>query len=156
MRGGMVPQQLGKGFEHTFSLMARTCGLKVIRVPEAGRWIGRGSFKPISGLCDFILIKNGLAAFIDTKTTAGDSFSASSVNPDQLEHLVGVGDMCPAGYVVFFRKTDQVVFYSWSDLMILTPDSSLKPQHGKLLGSIMKFDPTEIFSCYRPDGMSLI
>ena len=156
MRGGIVPQAEGKGFESTFKLMCQSNGLKVIRVPEAGRWIGRGSFRPIPGLCDFIIIKNGLAAFIDTKSTANDVFAASLIKKQQLDHLMGVGDMCPAGYVVFFRGIDKVVFFSWKLLMLLSPDSSLKPEHGRTLGTIFNFDPNEIFSCYDTDDVSLI
>lgn len=156
MRGGHKPQAEGKAFESTFETVCQVKGLKAIKVPEAGRWIGRGAFKPIPGLCDFIIIKDGLAAFVDTKTTADGVFKASAINKDQLEHLIGVGDQCPAGYVVYFRQFDKVIFFSWKVLMLTAANTSLKPDRGILLGGLMNFDPKQIFSCYEKDFVSLI
>ncbi len=156
MRGGSKPQAEGKAFENTFKVVCQSKGMKAIKVPEAGRWIGRGAFKPVPGLCDFIIIKSGAVAFVDTKTTGDGVFKASAINKDQLEHLIGVGDMCPAGYVVHFRVFDKVVFFSWKVLMLTPPDSSLKPERGIFLGNLTNFNPVEIFSCYEKDVVGLI
>jgi penicillin-binding protein-related factor A (putative recombinase) len=148
MRGGNRPRAEGKGFEGIFETVCQLQGLKVIKVPEAGRWIGRGAFKPIPGMCDFIIIDNGRVAFVDTKSIDQEVFPASLISPNQLEHLTSVGDVCPAGYVVCFRPIQRVVYFPWNVLLATPARTSLSPADGIDLGQLSFFSVKKIFACH--------
>lgn len=117
-------------------------------VPEAGRWIGPGSFRPIPGLCDYILINHdGRSAFVDTKSINDIRFPYSLIDRNQLKHMQSVGDLCPAGYVVYFRPAARVVFLTWKQLEMTGPRESIQFEHGLDLGPIGFFDAKKIFAC---------
>ncbi len=127
--------------------MAQLQGLRVIKIPEMGRWIGAGAFKPIAGWSDFMLIHpDGRTAFIDTKTTASDRFAYSAINFDQIKFFSKVGDLLPAGYVVYFRETNAVVLLPWTQLNGLRPGESLSCVDGRSLGHLTNFSVAKIFS----------
>lgn len=138
----------GKGFEAVFKTRAQLEGLRCLKVPEAGRWMGRGLFKPIPGWCDYVLLDSaGRAAWVDTKSIEDTRYRYSLINQDQLKFLTGVGDVCPAGYVIFFRPAHAIVFISWQKLMTIGPEEGLCPQDGVHLGSELDFSPRRIFAC---------
>lgn len=156
-RGGFRPQAEGKAFEATFESIAQLSGLRVISVPEAGRWIGPGAFKPIPGMCDFILInQEGKAAFVDTKSVDDIVFKYSLVDANQLKQLKSVGDLCPAGYVVCFRPIGRVIFFPWHMLERIQPRESIIHELGFDLGPLGFFRPDKIFACKGPEFVDTI
>jgi len=123
-------------------------GFKILDVPEAGRWIARGVFKPIPGMCDWIVIdQDGRSAFIDTKSLGNVNYPYSMIDPNQLKQLRAVGDRCPAGYVVYFRPVNKVYFLDWRILSGCRQGESIKMEDGVELGPITNFRVKKIFSC---------
>lgn len=150
-RGGIKAQAEGKGFENIFKTAASLDGLKVFKIPEAGRWLGPGTFRPVAGWCDFMLLdQTGRAGFVDTKTIEGERFPYSQLNQDQLKFLESVGDVCPSGYVICFRSMNYAaLFFSIRILRSLQPGSSLNPSDGIPLGYSHNIKPSKIFIATR-------
>lgn len=85
---------------------------------------------------DFIASKNGRALVFDAKTLNGETFPKSACEPHQVEALLKFeASKLTAGYIVFFRALDSVVFFSASRLKQLAPRCSLKSSDGIKLGS---------------------
>lgn len=93
-----------------------------------------------------VIDSDGRTGFIDAKTIDNDRFQYSLIDRDQIDFLKSVGDICPAGYVVFFRgNVQRVVFFRWMILMSCQPGTSLKPEEGLDLGPLTKFSVRKIF-----------
>ncbi len=94
-----------------------------------------------------MLIKpDGRTAFIDTKTTGNNTFAYSAINPDQLKFFSKIGDLVPAGYVVYFRETNAVTFLPWEQLDRLGPGESFSNTDGVGLGHLTNFSIKSIFA----------
>lgn len=124
---------------------AQLQGLRIKKVPEAGRWVGP-MFRPINGWTDFMLItQDGKVAFFDAKSSGGDRFPYAQIERNQLDFLRSIGDLVPAGYLVYFRPKNLVVFYNWETLASVVPKSSLEPGDGLIIGSLSSFRLENIF-----------
>ena len=145
----------GKGFESAFRVMANLCGLKVLKVPEMGRWMGPQAFKPIPGWSDFMLVsQTGHTAFVDCKTTIETSFSYSKINQDQVAFFQQVGDLCPAGYIINFVPFSMIVFIDWRKLQEVRPGESLSPADGLDLGRVPNIKVNDIFKHITRDAVA--
>jgi hypothetical protein len=152
---GHKAQANGKSFESAFHVMANLCGFKVKPIPTMGRWMGSNLFKPIPGWSDFMLIaQDGRSAFVDCKSTIETAFSYSKVNQDQIAFFQSVGDLCPAGYVVYFVPFNTVVFYEWQKLQALRPEESLGPDAGIVLGKIPALRIQDIMGVIKRDQVA--
>lgn len=92
-----------------------------------------------------LINQDGRAGFVDTKSADSETFAFSSINFEQVEFMAGMGDVCPAGYVICFRPVAEVVFFSWEQLMRVQPNTSLHYSQGKRLGNLGMFHPKFIF-----------
>ena len=93
---------------------------------------------PVKQPCDFVCAYKGLAAAVDTKTQGvGKTFNYSSINMDQVHsmHVLAEQGMI-AGYLVWLRQVDKLVFFSTKQLLECQPDDSLKIVDGIDLGNI--------------------
>lgn len=101
---------------------------------------------PIKTPFDFILYLNGKSVTLDIKFIEGDHFNYSWITPHQVESLLKIQETKnEAGYLIFFEKINQVVFFPASQLSSLKPRQSLKPQEGILIGSILAFNLSLLF-----------
>jgi penicillin-binding protein-related factor A (putative recombinase) len=141
----------GKGFENVFK--ARCYQERVLPVQNGleSTW-GKRGFKwvlvPKKSKPDFDLFWNGRAAVVDVKSTDDLYFSYSLINRDQLEKLILIGEQIPSGYVVCFRSLHKVIFFSWKELMLCRPGTSLEDKNGLYLGDLMSFSVKPIFSTF--------
>lgn len=86
---------------------------------------------------------------LDTKTQDGSTFPFSKIDEDQVLALLphekhGV----PAGYVVWLREINQVIFIAagfLQDAIGKRGSFRADSQYVKLLGSVETFSPTKIF-----------
>lgn len=144
---GLKAQNEGKAFEQAFATLSKLCGYTTLKIPEMGRWIGPGTFRPIAGWADFVLIDiNGRTAWIDAKSTANEVFAFSLINQEQVRFFEEIGDKCHAGYVVYYRALNTVVFHNWMQLKKLGTQESLKPSQGVELGKIPDIKVQKIFA----------
>jgi hypothetical protein len=92
---------------------------------------------PAKSPFDFILAKDGKVILCDAKSLDATTFTRSACKPHQIESLAGFEmSGLTAGFIVWLRKTDEVVFFKASQLKALPPRCSLKVSDGISLGSV--------------------
>jgi penicillin-binding protein-related factor A (putative recombinase) len=146
--GGKTAQQYGFGFEEIFRKRALSEGICPVRIPDSCKQISHTKFIRVKSPFDFVIAKNGKSAFIDCKTYKTSRLTYSDIDKHQLENLLSLGQHSAAGYVVWFRNEDQVVFFSWSIMSDLKPKNSLQALDGLVLGDIGNFYLSEIFATF--------
>lgn len=154
----MKAQAVGEQFEHMLKVPAQMMGATLVRMPDGCRTVRRGDALTnmrVKTPFDYILARKGQpCAFFDAKTVAGKSFSYSAINQDQVQwlRLLKHQGMC-AGYVVWFRGVDRVVWYDVDQLRRLQPRESLLPSDGVQLGGAIRMDLSGIFTRPLPSGI---
>jgi len=135
--GGKRAKSHGDEFEAIVKSAGALDGFHVIRMPDGCKVIGPNKLMRVRTPFDFIFVKSRKETFFaDTKTTEGKSFSHSQITPHQLDELLKIelnGGI--AGYIVYFRETNEIVWFSSSKLNSISRGESLKPEEGVLLGS---------------------
>lgn len=133
----------GKFFEELFKKRAQMNGLLARKNHLTAIVTGfNGRVNVVKSELDFTLInQDGRCGFFDCKSFGGDRFSHSFLNPKQIERAVLYNDWnVPSGFVFYFRKTNQIVFYSGKHIESVGPKNSFGPEDGQLLGRAELFD----------------
>lgn len=145
--GGKKAQSVGRGFEDTFETECLRRGVGFVEIPDGCRVFGRGKMFRAKTPFDCVIEYGGKSAIIDTKTTEQNSFTFSQIKEHQLKAiaLLTRNNAMIGGYVVYFRKANQIVLFTGNQLAALTPGDGLKHGEGAFLGSIETFDPRLIF-----------
>jgi hypothetical protein len=143
----------GAGWELILVKRARSKGLLALKNALSARPIGGNRFVPVKSRLDFDVIRrDGRVAYIDCKCFY-DRFNFSDINAKQLERaLLYQNWSIPSGFVVLFRKTDEVVFYSATSLAKIGSGNSFGPDEGLSLGHLSSFDLGLIFKAEEPVG----
>lgn len=147
---GKKAQSSGATFELIFQRQAQRQRVHCLQMPDGCRQIGGNRLIRVPTPFDWILAFNGKSAYVDTKTFEHDRLRRSDLVPHQIEALYNIGWHCPAGYVVWFRKTQAVVFYSWHFMIKIGQGQSASQQEGILLGTIEDFSVLPILEQYTP------
>lgn len=147
---GKAQQAFGSLFEELFHMTCgRTQGMAVTRFPDGCRVVGKNKVIRIKTPCDWILTFGGVTALIDTKTTESDSFPFSKIEKHQVKEMaIHAQSGARSGYVIWFRKSDDVVFMSSLFLLgLINQRGSLKAMNcsSSYLGKSRQFDPKMIF-----------
>lgn len=138
----------GAGWEDIFSIQAQNQGFFVRKVGLSARFIGAKKVIATRSFLDFQVARptDGRVAFIDTKTFAGDRFTYSDIDPEQLRKAIGYNAFkIPAGFLCLFRKTGDVGFFSGIRIAEIGPGNGFDISAGIHLGDIWKFDVSRIF-----------
>ena len=143
--GGLKAKQFGSAFEELFTVACNRSGMSCVRIPDGCRQYydkrsGRLALTRVQSPFDFLIARDGLAAVLDTKTVDAESFKFSDIVEHQLKSLLSVGHSLNAGYLVWFRPLNLVVWYSCFRLAKVQPNTSLKPEDGLALGAVEEFD----------------
>lgn len=140
-------KQTGGHFEKIFEHRGRLCGMLVLRNELSFRYKNGGKMLPIRADLDYrVCKKNGQVGFFDIKTFDADHFTYSQITPHQIQRArIYEAYNVPAGFVVFFKPSAQVVYYSGAALAEKGPRSRFLPEGGLLLGSPLTFDLRPIF-----------
>ena len=110
-------QAFGDLFETVFLRTCRGNGVAITRIPDGCKQVGKRIIR-VKTPWDWALSYNGRSAFIDTKTVDKVSFAYSSVTDHQVRALhTHEAAGAVAGYVIWFRPSDQVVFIPASRLL---------------------------------------
>ena len=92
---------------------------------------------PAKSPFDFILAQNGRVILCDAKSIYAATFTRSACKPHQIDSLYAFEmSGLTAGFIVWLRAVDQVVFFKASQLKDLPPRCSLKSSDGIQLGSV--------------------
>ena len=133
----------GNAFEEILARAARFEGIAIIKIPDGARRVprpgGRPLLLPVKTPFDFFFAKNGKVAVVDAKTTSGSNFSYGMITVHQVLSLLDMeNNGVRAGYIVYFRKVNQIVFLSATQLALLRPLQSLTPADGMNLGTVFE------------------
>lgn len=145
---GLRAKRQGEEFEHRFYHQAQINGFECIRIPDGCRTVrdryGKIGVMRIKSPFDFILLSEKKTLLVDTKSCESKHFARSKINYNQLTHLMRASRFHLAGYVVWFKKSDSVVFFHAKQLNGLRHGSSLSEAMGVHLGTLMNFDVRKI------------
>lgn len=152
--GGIKAKAYGQMFEDLFEMTCRKSGMALTSVPDSCKRLSQTKLIQVKSPFDWVLTHRGRTAVLDTKTTEHDTFSRSDISEHQVKELLihevagGLG-----GYVVWFRKRNEVVFFPASllDRILKKTEMNnalLSSQNScaMLLGSGATFDLVKIFS----------
>lgn len=125
----------------------RTQGLAITRFPDGCKVVGPNQIVQVKTPWDWVITYNSRTALIDTKTTEGDTFPHSKIEPHQVKEMYShsiAGNT--TGYVIWFRKSDEVYFASSLLLNnLLNVRGSLKAEMLQFLGKSSTFKPQIMF-----------
>lgn len=126
----------GKQFEEIFEIVARISGLLPIKNHLKAKVGWKGEIRLLKSNLDFMLIsQSGQVGFFDCKTFADDHFSYSQIDQAQIDTAVLYNYWnVPAGFVVWFRPTNQVCYFKGSAINKKGPGSSFNEKDGLVLG----------------------
>ena len=136
----MTPQKSGKQFEVLFEKIALHRGFFPVRIPN-GFQITQN--RPLKGFMvkspfDFILEheEHG-TAFLDLKTIATKKFPVALIKPHQIRILDKLSRNHISGFLVWFRKTDRIVFFKAHHAVLKT---HLLSEEGLDIGDLSNMD----------------
>lgn len=146
---GKKNQSIGSTFEDALEVMAVRAKILAQNNPTSCITTKRAIIRIKSNL-DYTLIDNGSVAFIDCKCFQENYFTYSQIDDKQLKlALRYIQHGVESGFVVWFRKSDQVYYYKASLLSTMGPGSRFNTQ-GILLGQFNSFDLKPILMKNKP------
>lgn len=138
----MSGREEGANFEDLFVRQARRNGLTPIKNYLSAKigWNGRIILLPSD--LDFKLVTpKGVIGYFDCKTFAEDYFTYADIDEDQLERAALYRDLkVPSGFVVFFRQSNEVVFFTARAITLKGPRNRFTSSDGRFLGTYEDFD----------------
>ncbi|CAK9250664.1 unnamed protein product [Sphagnum jensenii] len=147
---GKLSKEVGTTFEKLFEVHCRQRQMAFIKIPDGCRRVSLGGLGvkliPVKTPFDFFICKNGKSATVDCKTIDAALFKYSLCDQDQVNALTVTGEHIPSGYIIWFRETNRVVFFSVVLLRMLQQRTSLRDTDGLLLGDIDRFNPELILN----------
>jgi hypothetical protein len=140
---GAKAKQEGDAFQDFFFSACHAAGIYAIRFPDGARKVrgpgGKLRMIPVETPFDFILIGDGKSAYVDTKSISAERISYSLLKAHQVDVLKDIQDRnLKAGYVVHFKKTNDVYFFAANILQSLNARQSLSPEDGQFMGNLFR------------------
>jgi hypothetical protein len=149
MQRGRVAKAAGNHFEQLFEVMCERNKLCVTRFPDGCKRVSAKQLVQVKTPWDWIVTHRGTTAFIDTKTSCELSFPHSKITEHQiLEMIRHELHGAIAGYVIWLRKANVVVFVPASELLKLAREKGsiqFGQRHVLLLGTPNYFDVRILF-----------
>lgn len=142
----------GAAFEEFFALNCNRSGFNWLKLQPGARIYGkdqsgRPKWKLVQCPFDYLVAGNlnglAVAAYIDCKSINDDAFYSSMIDWDQINNLLTF-ESCghPAGYVIYFRKIQKIVFVRSSKIQAIGNSRTIRPDDGVTLGDLYSFDLT--------------
>lgn len=131
----------GLAFEDFFVNALRRSGFRVIHLPQGAKFVagkfGRPRLAPVKMPFDMIVSVKNKAGFFDSKSISDDNLVYSFLTPHQVDIMADLeSDGHRAGYIVHFKKTGRVIFYSAQKLQALERRCSYSQDDGVDLGTL--------------------
>lgn len=133
--GGRQSKIRGDNAENLLHREAMRTGWTVIKIPMGAKMISAVKMIRVRTDFDFVFIKGPRVLFVDSKTTKAKYYSCAQKTDHQVNKLREIerhGHQ--AGYIIQFSESKKVIFFKGSQLYDLQNNSSLKPEHGILIG----------------------
>lgn len=128
--------------------MARLQGMFARKVPLSATVKYNGRPVLIDSELDFQLIHSSRVAFVDCKSFSGEArFVYSELEEHQRKLAADLNyHGVPAGFCIWFRAIDAVVFFTGEEIEAKGPGSAFEWGEGILLGRGLDFDLHPIFA----------
>lgn len=154
---GYMAKRIGSGWENRLVSQCSFYDLDVVRIPDGCKQVAAKRLIRVRTPFDFIVADHYQAAFLDTKTVSKPSFGYTEIDQHQLSNLLKLWNKGhAAGYLIYFRPIDQVIFFNASLLAGIRRGSGLFLPSGLNLGNIDNFNPCLIFDKSPEDGNASI
>lgn len=146
---GQKAHAFGALFESMFQNSCKRLGVAITRIPDGCKTLSARKIVRVKTPFDWICSFEGKTALLDTKTTLGESFAHSSISDHQIHELVHhqiAGAV--AGYVIWLRKIDSIIFVPAEKLRTLSRDRGsihVGQEKVTLIGTSKTFDPRFLF-----------
>lgn len=142
---GPLNRAYGETFEKIFIRQAKSNGLYAKKNPT-GCITTHNRIIRIKSDLDFRLTnKQGRTAFVDTKCFDEDFFTYAQIKEKQLNQAVTNNHWnTPSGFVVWFRKSSQIQFYSGLTISLNGPRTRFDESNGLPLGIYSNFDLNKV------------
>lgn len=148
-KAGKKAKDAGNYFESIFEFNCENQKISYVKIPTGSKIVrSRGRIIPVNIKTpfDYVIGKNGKAAFLDCKTIESGNFSYSMIVPHQLESLVKFeNEGFKSGYLIFYRDVNKVVFFNSSQLSKLSKRQSIDINSGMIIGDNLIIDVSELF-----------
>lgn len=140
--GGLEAKRNGEEFENLIKYNAKKSGVTITQIPSGCRWVNGVRAVAVPTDFDFIAWKDGRAMAFDAKSTNGNTFTKSMVKQHQAVKLYEIeqNSNSTAGYLVWFKAHNVIVFFTATQLYNLKPRTSLKVTDGLRVGAAPTFD----------------
>lgn len=149
---GKLAKDMGDIFEAYTQAACRREGINLEKIPTGCKQAYyKGHLRTIlvKTPFDFILAKNKQSAFIDCKTIESGNFSASMRDNNQVMSLLRMHNQnIPAGYIIWFRDKNLVIFATAEQLAKMVPRESIKHTDGIILGEHNNFSLQRVLSFF--------
>ncbi len=135
-------QLYGSIWESLYFDEAKRSGLLARKAPLSCRVMWKGRIQLLPSQLDYQLADraSGRVGFFDCKCFEEDHFVYSQIDSNQLEQAVLWNEWnIPAGFVIFFRSTRQVVFFPGYIIANKGPQTRFTAKEGTRLGDWSKF-----------------
>lgn len=142
---GLIAKRSGDQFQRYFESRCRILKIDCVRIPDGCRQLSAFKTMRVKTPFDYIIAKNGLIAFLDLKSTRDKTLAYSKIERHQLAELARLGRHSRAGYLVFYREFNELVYYGYETLGALKPNESLSLDDGLRIGNVLIGDIGEIF-----------
>jgi hypothetical protein len=142
---GLQAKRLGDYFQRYFETRCKYQKIDCIRIPDGCRQLSAFKTMRVRTPFDYIIAFDKKVIFVDLKSIADKRFSFSKIERHQLVELTKLGRHAQAGYIVYFRECNEIVFYSYEILGRLQPQKSLDLEDGIRLGNVLNADIRSLF-----------
>lgn len=138
----------GLRWENRFQWACKEKRVTAFKIPLGARQVSATKLLRVQTPFDWVLVKNGMTALIDTKHCETKTLSKSRVTPHQMLALKEAHEQkIIAGYVVHFVSLDQVIFFDGAQLERCFNGQALYPTDGLNLGGHDNFDLDLLLDC---------
>jgi hypothetical protein len=148
-RAGKLAKDAGTTFEMLFEAHCNRHQIGFVKIPDGCRRVRTSwgvKLVPVRTPFDFVICKQGMAAALDCKTINKTRFSYTALDLHQLEALAKISAHIVSGYIIWYRESDRVCFYTIEELRALKIKTSLKDSEGLYLGRAEDLDPSLILN----------
>lgn len=137
----------GKQWESIFERTAHSQGVTCIRMPDGCRVVGPNKLIRVRTPFDYILIHKSTSVYLDCKSFDSDQITYSMIKDHQMATLLDIEiSGCPAGYLIYFRKSNVICFAKASQLSRIQPETSLHGREMIILGQLESFAVGRLFT----------
>jgi len=143
---GLKSKRSGEQFERFFEIRCRQLGISCVRIPDGCRQIGPKQTMRVKTPFDYIVGFGKSVIFVDLKSTTSNRFTYSQIDQFQLKALSLLSQHQGAGYLIYYRTSQELVYYKAGELLVVERGSGLEDSQGIRLGKIFEANLRGLFS----------